>query len=182
MDKSIIFGKKPIPKFKITPSKEGDVSQIMDLVNGESGRSGALLKITEDDVKGWIHDGFSYVARYKKGEIVGHLSAHLWPKSQWVELRSSIVKPEFRGLGISSSLCSRIIKAINRKYGKKVLVAFTNQAGRGKGILVAMGFHEAEYDELPKELFTIGPAFRGKKEFGYKIFILTEKFPQRNTK
>jgi hypothetical protein len=53
-------------------------------------------------------------------------------------------------------------------------VAFTNKAGKGKGILISLGFSEAQYEELPKELFTIGPAYRGKKEFGYKIFVLKE--------
>lgn len=163
-------------KFHIERSKRIDIPKIVRLVNDESRRSGAVLLINSSQVNGWIRNGFSLIAKAKSGEVAGHLSAYVWPGSGWIEIRSSVVKPGFRGRGISTALTRKMLRIIRNKYGKRTLVAFTNKAGIGQGILIAAGFSEADYDTLPKELFSIGPKYRGKKEYGYKIFVLDQSF------
>jgi N-acetylglutamate synthase-like GNAT family acetyltransferase len=158
--------------FHVRKAKDGDTTEIINLINGESERSGAVLKVNVANVSGWIENGLSLIAKAEGGEIVGHLSAYIWAESGWIELRSSVVKPEFRGNGISSTLTRQMLKTIARRYGKRTLVAFINRAGKANGILGTLGFSEADYDSLPKELFSIGPAYRGKKEYGYRIFVL----------
>lgn len=158
-------------KVSIRKARKAEIPQIVKLVNGESERSGALLKITDATAENWLKNGLSLVAKSQDG-IVGHIACHEWPQSKWIELRSSVVLAEYRGNGISSRLNRRMLREINKKFGRRTLVAFTNRAGSGKGILVAAGFASAEYEDLPKELFTIGPHYRGKKEYGYKIFVL----------
>lgn len=157
-------------KVSIRRARSADVSRIVELVNGESERSGALLKITNATVENWLKNGLSLVAKSQDG-IIGHIACHEWPKSAWIELRSSVVAIEYRGNGISSMLNKQLLREISKKFGKRTLVAFTNKAGSGKGILVGAGFVNAEYENLPRELFTIGPHYRGKKEYGYKIFV-----------
>lgn len=155
--------------FSISESSEEDADAIAELINSESARTGAVLSVTKAEVSAWIRNGLSIVTKSNSG-IIGHLSANLWPESGWIELRSSIVKPEFRGQGVASRMAGRMIDHIKDKFGSSMLVTFNNKAGAGKGILRSIGFEETEYGKIPKELFTIGPPYRGKAEFGYKIF------------
>lgn len=164
--------KKHAPDYTIAAAQRDDIPEIVALINTESELSGAVLKVSEGQVADWIRNGMSMVAKLPDGSVIGHLSAHRWPKSGWVELRSSVVMPEYRGFGVSSAVNASMLKRIAEKYGKTTLVAFTNKAGTGKGILAAAGFRDADYDTLPKELFSIGPAYRGKKEYGYRIFTM----------
>ena len=64
-----------------------------------------------------------------------------------------------------------VFQKLTKKRGRITIVAFTNAAGTGRGILAKQGFSEISYHDMPKELFTIGPKYRGKSEFGYKMFV-----------
>ncbi len=158
-------------EFSVSMATMADADAIVALVNAESERSGAVLTIDTAKIAEWIKHGICLVARTPDGKVVGHLAAHRWSGCGWVELRSSVVDPEFRGRGISSALTSMIISEIKARYGSPTIVAFTNKAGTGHGILEAVGMDEAEYDSLPEELFSIGPAYRGKKEYGYRVYV-----------
>ncbi|MDE1768365.1 MAG: GNAT family N-acetyltransferase, partial [Candidatus Micrarchaeota archaeon] len=144
-------------KFSIERSKKEDAPGIIKLVNDESKRSGAVLRISEHDVSKWRKSGFSIVAKAQGGQIIGHLSAYIWPESKWIEFRSSVVKPQYRGNGINSSLTKKMMELVSKKYKNSTLVAFTNKAGAGQGTLLSVGFTEADYNTLPEELFSIGP-------------------------
>lgn len=175
-DKNSKLRSKHALKFHVELSKRIDIPKIVRLVNEESRRSGAVLLITSGEVKKWIGKGMSFVAKTEDNKIAGHLSGYVWPKSEWIEIRSVVVRPELRGNGISSKLTRKMLGLIKRKFGKRTLVAFTNKAGTGQGVFIAAGFTEANYDTLPRELFSIGPEYRGKKEYGYKIFVVDQSF------
>ena len=164
-----MYNKKGI-KFKVCQSKPGDVRAIVAMINAEAASTGALLPVAKEELRAWIKNGLSFVAKVD-GEIVGHEAAYIWPESGWAELRSAIVKPAFRGKGISSATTNAIMKKLTKKRGRITIVAFTNAAGTGRGILAKQGFSEISYHDMPKELFTIGPKYRGKSEFGYKMFV-----------
>lgn len=164
-------------KYRIRYAKKGDMEQILKLVNDESSRTGALLQLQSSTLEGWISKKMSLVVETKEnGEsvIIGHEAANVWPKSGWIELRSSIVRPEYRGIGISGRLATKLVTLVKKRYPNATIIAFTNKAGSGKGIILSLGFGEAQYNDLPSELFTIGPAHRGKSEHGYKVFV---KYP-----
>lgn len=157
-------------EFTITKATLKDVEAIVALVNAESVRSGAVLMVDNAKIREWIGHGICLAAK-SGGRVVGHLAAHAWPGCGWIELRSSVVDPDFRGIGISSALTTRMMAEIRERYGSPTVVAFTNKAGTGHGILEAAGMREAEYESLPAELFSIGPAYRGKKEYGYRVYL-----------
>jgi N-acetylglutamate synthase-like GNAT family acetyltransferase len=164
----------PKLKFTVRYSKRGDINEILKLVNDEAERTGALLPIRSNTLETWISKGLSLVAEAKeqgRSTIIGHGAAHIWPKSGWIEFRSLIVKPEFRGNGISTKVSGKLFNILKAKYPGATMVAFTNKAGNGRGIFKALGFSEAKYEDLPSELFTIGPEHRGKSEHGYRVFI-----------
>ncbi len=155
---------------RIRLSGISDIPQITGLIKREAEASGALLPVPEETLRKWIKSGFSYVA-VDNGTVVGHEAAHFWPVCKWVELRSLAVKPEYRGMKIGSSLSLKLLSKIGKTYKGCTVVAFTNKAGSGKGILKANGFVETGINGVPAELFTIGSKNRGKSEFGYKIFV-----------
>jgi len=161
-------------RFEIVKSAKGDIPSIVEIINEEAARSGAVLTVDSQKVKRWIDSGISLLAK-SDGKIIGHMAANRWPISGMVELRSSVVRPEYRGKGVSSTLTKGVIAQIGKKYGKPSLVAFINKAGNGRGILEALGFRETDYESVPRELFSIGPKYRGKKEFGYRILVLRHR-------
>lgn len=163
---------QPMAQITIEKPTEGDIPAIIGMVSAEAKSTGALLPVSSDTLRGWISSGLSYVAKHS-GTVVGHEAAHIWPKSGWIELRSAVVKPEYRGMGIGSRMSAALLEDLRKEHCRSTVVAFTNMAGKGKGILKAHGFREIGREGVPEELFTIGPKHRGKSEFGYKIFVLT---------
>lgn len=161
--------------FEVSRSRKADIPSIVKIIGDEHERSGAVIKVDRENVGAWIRSGISLVAKTNDGKIIGHMAANQWPESKYVELRSSVVLPEFRGNGVSTALTASIMSMIRKKYGIQTMVAFLNKAGNGMGILKAIGFREAEYGSLPAELFTIGPHWRGKKEYGYRILVLKRR-------
>ncbi len=158
--------------FKIKKSTSDDAAAIVSLVNQESERSGAVLRISKDEAIKWIANGTSLVAKDVYGCIVGHISANVWPASGYIELRSFVVNPSFRKKGIGIRLVINMLKSIKKRYGDRQIISFTNKFGSGKRILTANGFKPFDYEKVPKELFSIGMPHRGKKEHGYMVFVL----------
>ncbi|MDE1860972.1 MAG: hypothetical protein KGH72_04635 [Candidatus Micrarchaeota archaeon] len=161
-------------KYSVRHAKEEDKGQIIRLVDDEARATGALLPLTEEVLGEWISAGLSLVAETVvdgKNLIVAHEAANVWPKCGWIEFRSSIVKPEFRGNGISTKLSKTLFNIVKDRYPGVTMIAFVNHAGNGKGILQALGFSEANYADIPAEILSIGPKHRGKAEHGYRVFV-----------
>ena len=158
--------------FSISRAKQLDISSIVELVNSEAHRSGAVLEVDAEKIGEWVRSGISLVAKDAQGIVIGHEAAYKWPQSGWVELRSLVVSVAWRGNGISSALTKGLIEEIREKFGAPVVVAFTNKAGTGHGTLESVGMAEIRYEDVPKELFTIGLPHRGEEEYGYKIYSM----------
>ena len=158
-------------RFALRKTSERDIKQVLSLINKEARGTGALLLVRERELRKWIAAGSSYVA-VVRGEVVGHEAAYKWPKSGWIELRSAIVKEGYRGNGIYGSLSMYVIDRIRKRRKDAMIVALVNKSGQTRSMMRKAGFDVVAYDDVPKELFTIGPKYRGKKSFGYDIFLL----------
>lgn len=155
-------------KVCISPSTEKDIPKIMEIINDEAKRSGAVLHVFEDEVKGWIKEGLSFVAKTHSGEIIGHHAAFAWPESGWVELRAAVVLPEYRGNGVNGKLKDAIIDAILEKNPEATIVSVKNKSSSGRHILGEIGFKQIGQSDAPQELFGIGPIGEA-----YDIYVLT---------
>lgn len=148
-----------------------DLPEILSLINREAASTGALLQVSKEELHKWIKSGLSVVAR-ANGEVVAHEAAYIWPQSGWAELRAAIVKPEFRGRGIGSIISKRLIKRLKRHKKAITIVAFGNVNSKNKAWLKCLGFYKIKYEDTPRELFTIGPKYRGQESYGYEILVL----------
>ncbi len=156
-------------KVHVAPSTEKDIPKIMEMINTEAKRSGAVLPVFEDEVKAWINQGMSFIAKTESGEIVGHHSASpAWPQSGWIELRAAVVLPEYRGNGINAQLKEAIIDAIIAHSPTATIVSVKNKSSNGRQVLGEMGFTKIPQSEAPKELFEIGPVGEA-----YDIYVYT---------
>ena len=157
-------------KFNVVPASKSDAKEITHLINDEWKRSGAVLHVSEDDVKSWIDHGLCFVAKNESGAIVGHQAASKWPESGWVELRAAVVLSEYRGNGLNTKLKDAIITAINTTYPEATIVSLKNGESRGHNELTQRGFEKVESSQIPpailKELLKIGPLGEN-----YEIYI-----------
>ena len=159
------------PKIRIRKAVESDIPEILEMIDSEARLTGALLPVSRETLEKWVEARLSYVA-VCEGVIAGHEAVNVWPESGWIELRSLIVKKEYRGMGIGGRIGAIVLRSIKRKYKSGTIIDFTNRAGAGKRMLLARGFKEISVAEVPKELLTIGPKYRGQAEFGYRVFLL----------
>jgi N-acetylglutamate synthase-like GNAT family acetyltransferase len=157
-----------VVKVHLSASTEKDAAKITGIINEESKRSGAVLHVFEDEVKGWIKEGLSFVAKTDSGEIVGHHAASVWSGSGWVELRAAVVIPEYRGNGINKHLKEAIMDAITEKYPNATIVSVKNKSSNGRQVLGELGFKQIDPSEAPNELFGIGPEGEA-----YDIYVYT---------
>ncbi len=156
-------------KFSVVAAEMSEAKKVTNLINDEFKRSGAVLHVTEDDVKSWINHGMCFVAKNEKGDIIGHQAASKWPESGWVELRAAVVLPEYRGNGLNSKLKDAIIDAINTSDPKATIVSLKNGVSQGHNELTQRGFEKIEFSDIPEavknELLSIG------SEGTYEIYI-----------
>jgi N-acetylglutamate synthase-like GNAT family acetyltransferase len=153
-------------KVRISRATLDDVKKIVELINEEHMRSGALLRVCEEDVAEWIRLNLSFVARMD-GRIVGHSAATLWPQSGWYELRGQVVQPAHRGEGIYNHMTRRQIREIFKESRGRTIVSM-KYTMKGASLLETLGFKLMGYgtsDELvkqgiPAEFFHIGPQNR----------------------
>ncbi|MCL4365331.1 MAG: GNAT family N-acetyltransferase [Candidatus Marsarchaeota archaeon] len=153
-------------KVSIMPSTEKDIPKIVEIINGESKKTGSVLPVTTEEVRGWINSGLSFVAKTDEGRIIGHHAAYIWPESGWAELRAVVVLPEYRGNGINALLMESIINVILDKDPFTTVVSVKNRSSNGRQILRDLGFKEIDPSDAPHELFGIGP-----KEEVYNIYV-----------
>ncbi|MDE1860953.1 MAG: hypothetical protein KGH72_04530 [Candidatus Micrarchaeota archaeon] len=142
-------------KFNVAAATHDDITSILRMVNDVTRQSGALLPVTEAEVKGWIAENLSFVAKTPDGKVIGHNSAFVWPESGWAELRAGVVLPDYRGNGVNMEIKVPLVESMARK-GAKTVVGLKNKASNGHGILEALGFEEARPADVPRELFNIG--------------------------
>lgn len=148
-------------KVSVVPALASEAKSITNLINDECKRSGAVLHVSENDVKSWIDNGLCFVAKNEKGQIIGHQAASKWPESGWVELRAAVVLQEYRGNGLNTKLKDAIIDAINTTYPEATIVSLKNGESRGHNELAQRGFEKIDSSAIPpailKELLKIGP-------------------------
>lgn len=161
---------------RILPSRSKDVGTIVSMVNSVPD---ALLKLTEEELNNWIHDGKSLVAItwFGFGKIVGHQGVSVWPNSGYFELRSAVVLPEYRGGGINTRMKLTAIKHIKNNFTDATFVGFTEAASKSRGILERIGFKDLSLDETPEEFFSICPVTCYRKTgrpCGCKVYILNK--------
>ncbi len=146
-------------KYTVVQTKKEDIPKIVDMINTEFKKSGAVLHVTIEEVAGWVNSGLSFVAKTQQGEIAGHSTAHIWPKSGWAELRAATVSEEYRGNGINKQLKSAVIDAIAKKNAT-TMVALKNSSSGGHAELDSRGFIHVEHSDIPTaikdELLSIG--------------------------
>lgn len=158
--------------FVIVPTQREDIPDVLSLIQSVPD---ALVSVKEIEIESWIDKGFSLVAKDKKGSIIGHQSAYVWPESGWVEVRSAIVKPEFRGRGINTEMKKMMIARIRNQNPDAVIIGFTEAASKSRGILQKLGFVDYSLADMPEEFFTICPENCVKKtgvDCGCKVFML----------
>jgi N-acetylglutamate synthase-like GNAT family acetyltransferase len=151
-------------KVRISRATLDDVKEITELINKEHERSGALLRVGEDEVAGWVGLNLSFVAR-RDGRIIGHSAVTVWPKSGWLEFRGQVVQPAYRGEGIYNHMTRRQIREIFRSGRGRTIVAVKNKVAKGTSLLETIGFKlvgdgittELVKQGIPEEFFYIGP-------------------------
>ncbi len=161
----------------MTRAIEGDVKEIVSLINDEHNRSNAVLDVSHDEVKSWVGFGLSFVAKHNN-RIVGHSAMHVWPESGWLEIRGVVVHPDYRNHGIYSKMTRLHIEETFREYPNGKIVVVKNESSRGARLLKSLGFVlvargisiEVIQQGVPKEFFDIGP-----KDRQLRIWTLTKK-------
>ena len=146
---------------------EGDVVEIVSLINDEHERSNAVLDVSHDEVRSWVGFGLSFVAKHNN-RIVGHSAMHVWPESGWLEIRGVVVDPNYRNHGIYSKMTRLHIEETFRAYPKGKIVVVKNESSKGARLLKSLGFVlvargisiEVIEQGVPKEFFDIGPKDR----------------------
>jgi N-acetylglutamate synthase-like GNAT family acetyltransferase len=127
---------------RIRLATQRDVDKILFMINAEASVSGAVDRVTEDMLKGWVALGNSYVAEGQGGTIVGH-RAVLLINNGWAELRSAVVDNAYRGNGVGYKLAEALLDGFIRNNPEiKYIVSVKNEASNGRGILLAIGFEK----------------------------------------
>ncbi len=156
----ILAPEKRGENFFIAPAKLSDAPKIAKIVNAEAELSGAVIKVTEAEVAGWISSGLSFVAKVGT-EIVGHTAGYIWPKSGIAEHRAVVVLPEYRGNGINAMLTTVFMQRLIEQDPSITIISLKNANAHeaAKKAVVKSGFKPINVDSLPDEIFD-GPADR----------------------
>lgn len=166
---------EPKSQFSIGLARQEDIPNIIDLVKSVPE---ALIQVDEKIVGEWINKGYSLVAKSYDGRVIGHQGAGFWPKSGWIELRSAIVNPEYRGMGINTKMKKMLMGKIISEYPRATIVGFLEKASMSGGIFEKLGFKQISLDETPDEFFSICPDTCVRKtgvDCGCKVFKLTSE-------
>lgn len=158
--------------YSIGLTQESDVQSVVELIQS---CPEALLPVAAEQVSEWVSQGHSLVAKIDSGEVIGHQAVAIWPQSGWYEVRSAIVKPEFRGKGVNTKMKIAMINQVRKVDPLATIVGVTETASQSRGILQKLGFQEIPLNELNSEFFTVCPmtCFRiTGVDCGCKAYIL----------
>jgi N-acetylglutamate synthase-like GNAT family acetyltransferase len=164
----------PMYPVTIEVARKPDIIQIMNLINCENLRSGAVLKVDFMDVRDWVEKKLSLLAKLDD-EVIAHQSASELRQDGWIELRAAVVKREYRDRGINDVLLRLQIEYLLERNPEATLCALKNGSSGGVGSLLSAGFREIPAESAPKELFEIGGDQR------WAIYVLTaEDYMRKN--
>jgi N-acetylglutamate synthase-like GNAT family acetyltransferase len=146
--------------FHIAPARVSDAAEITGMINNEAELSGAVIKVTQKEVEGWIDGGLSFVAKAGT-RIVGHTAGCIWPKSGIAEHRAVVVLPEYRGNGINTALTSAFVQRLIEQDPHITIISLknSNASEAAKKAVLKSGFCKIDVNELPDEIFD-GPTSR----------------------
>ena len=119
-----------------------DIQEMYDLVSNEV-ESGNILYRSIDEIATTIR---SYIIAKDRDKIVGFLALHIHTISL-AEIRSMIVKDEFRRRGIATKLISEAIKEA-KLYGVRQLLVLTYQ----ESFFLNLGFGVIDKESLPENI------------------------------
>ncbi len=146
--------------YKVGLATQADAGSIAKLVNTEYDKTKAVLPLTEKEVGEWIGKGWVAVARKEGGEVIGCQAVTTWPISGWHEFRSSVVKEEERGKGISMELKKYLLDMVHEKEPGAIFVGLKNEYSKGQEVLKSLGFAKVSTDQIPQhvkeEILTVG--------------------------
>lgn len=154
------------PSITLRMAERQDVPKIVELINEEGTRTGAVLSVNSREVEGWISKHSSAVAVDMSGRIVAHQGVFRWPGCGMFELRAAVVKPEFRGNGINFLMKELVINKITERQNPATFISLKNGASNGAGILFALGFEKMPDSEIPKEVLDLD---KGQQWTAYKL-------------
>ncbi len=156
-----------------------DAPAILDLVNRESRRSGAVLKVSNQQVSQWIRNGSSFVAIDSAiPAVVAHMAVVKWPGCY--EMRSVVVDGAYRGMGIYTSMSDAVISSIFDTDPHATVVMIKNENSGGADLIKKQGFVEVPLKNvLEMELVLQDPT--GRRAFvldieAYRTMVFNDVF------
>ncbi len=155
----------------IQPATPEDVPEVINMVNS---KPDALVPVKEDQILSWIDKGHSLVGKTKSGLLVAHQALTVWKESGYLEGRSAIVKPAFRGMGIGTLMKHAIDALAEVKYSGQPIISFTEAGSEIRGIVQKMGYKEIPLVEAHPEFFAICPencVLKTGIDCGCKIYL-----------
>ncbi len=133
--------------------RTSDVKTIAGMVNAEHDKSGAVNAVTHGRVASWIlsgnADSFIAIDHHENGKAAAHMAVVKWPDHCY-EIRSIVVQPYYRGLGIYGGMSDSIIEAIFEKDPSATVVMIKNKQSQGYRLLSEKGFAEVPLGEVLK--------------------------------
>ncbi len=118
---------------------DSDLDSVVSLINRESKKSGALLKVDKQQVGRWMVHRNSFIAVDNgTAQVVAHMAVVQWPGC--FEVRSIVVREDHRGKGIYGIMSDAIIEAIFAVNPETLVVEIKNGNSNGRGLLEQQGF------------------------------------------
>ncbi len=130
--------------------RTSDVKAIFRMVNDEHARTGAVNAVTHGRIASWVlsgnADSFIAIDRHEDGRVAAHMAVVKW-SDHCYEIRSIVVQPYYRGLGIYGSMSDSIIDAVFEMDHSAAVVMIKNKQSQGYGLLSEKGFVEVPLGE-----------------------------------
>lgn len=118
-----------------------DIPKMQELVKPEVDK-GIILLRTQDEMATNIR---SYIIAEVDGEMAGFTAAHIH-SSRLAEVRSLIVKQDFRGLKLGKKLVEKCVEEA-KFYGIKQVLSLTYE----KDFFLSCGFKEIAKEDIPEQ-------------------------------
>ncbi|QKF64459.1 acetyltransferase [Campylobacter corcagiensis] len=122
-------------------AKLKDISLMQEMIKPEI-ESGVILPRSNDEIATSIR---SYILAYEKDELIGYGALKIYSQ-KLAEIRSLVIKREFRAKGVGSALVKELLKEA-KEYEIEAVFALTY---RDK-FFINLGFEVVDKDELPSQ-------------------------------
>lgn len=138
----VIDGGKVVARF----AEQKDLERIVNMINTEVVRSGALAPVSKDRVLPWILNRTSMVAvEALEGTIIGHMAVDRW-EGCW-EIRSVVVDDGFKGRGVYAKLTNAVISALFDMDPSTPIFEIKNDKSNGFHLIEELGFRKVDISE-----------------------------------